>query len=103
RASTLAPPATAREAGEEAPAGREAARAMARNYLALYFDDIQMAFEDIARARNAADRYLAAKLTPVGRAAIFTSSGQGNLDFTDDRDKLHEALFKLQPRARIST
>jgi VWFA-related protein len=102
-ASTLPTPVTAREAGEEAPAGREAAGAMARNYLALYFDDIQMAFEDVNRARNAADRYLAAKLTPADRAGIFTSSGQDNLDFTDDRDKLHEALLKLQPRARIST
>jgi hypothetical protein len=83
RASTLPAAVTAREAGEEAPAGREAAGALARNYLALYFDDIQMAFQDTARARGAADRYLAARLTPADRAGVFTSSGQGNLDFTE--------------------
>ena len=57
-----------------------------------------MEFEDIAHARDAADRYLAATLTPADRVGIFTSSGQDNLDFTDDRSKLHEALFKLRPR-----
>ena len=69
-----------------------------RNYQALYFDDIQMRFEDIVRARDAAERYLAATLTPTGRVGIFTSSGQDVLEFTDDRSKLHEALFKLRPR-----
>jgi VWFA-related protein len=90
--------------GEEAsPApGAAAANVTARNFQALYFDDTQMKFEDIARARDAADRYLGAKLTPVDRAAIFTSSGQGNLDFTDDRSKLHEALFNLRPRPIIA-
>jgi len=43
RASTPAPTATSGEPGEEAPAGREAVGAMARNHLALYFDNIQMA------------------------------------------------------------
>jgi len=57
-----------------------------------------MQFEDIARARDAAERYLAATLTPAGRVGIFTSSGQGALDFTDDRSQIHAALFKLRPR-----
>ena len=35
---------------------------------------------------------------PTTRAAIFTTSGQGNVDFTDDRVKLHEALMKLMSR-----
>ncbi len=69
-----------------------------KNYQALYFDDVQMTTADIAQARDAADRYLAATLTASDRAGIFTSSGQDVVDFTDDRSKLHEALFKLQPR-----
>src|SRR5262249_3670446 len=32
------------------------------------------------------------------RAAIFTTSGQTQLDFTDDRAKLHETLMQLRPR-----
>ena len=87
------------EATSEAGAGNSTPR----NYQALYFDDVQMKFEDIAHARDAADRYLAATLTAADRAGIFTSSGQNNLDFTDDRSKLHEALFNLRPRPIILT
>jgi len=67
-------------------------------FMALYFDDIHLAFEDLARTRDAADRYLAAHLKPGDRAGVFTSSGQGQLDLTGDRDQLHDALMKLQPR-----
>ena len=82
------------EAGSERPA----TDSIPRKYQALYFDDVQMAFQDIVYARDAAERYLTATLTPAGRVGIFTSSGQGTLDFTDDRSKLHEALFNLRPR-----
>jgi len=102
-ASPVSSPAPSKEPGEEAASEAGAANVTPRNYQALYFDDTQMTFEDVGRSRDAADRYLASKLTPADRAGIFTSSGQGNLDFTDDRSKLHEALFKLRPRARIST
>jgi len=101
--SALVLPAPGKESDEETASEAGAANAAARNFQALYFDDIQMTFEDIAHARDAADRYLATTLTAADRAGIFTSSGQGNLDFTDDRSKLHEALFKLRPRPMIST
>jgi VWFA-related protein len=101
--SALARPAPGKESDEETAPEAGAANATARNFQALYFDDIQMTFEDIGHARDAADRYLATTLTATDRAGIFTSSGQGNLDFTDDRSKLHEALFKLRPRPMIST
>ncbi len=95
RTAAVAPGEKSDEAG--APEAG-AAKTTARNYQALYFDDLQMEFGDIARARDAADRYLAATLTAADRVGIFTSSGQDNLDFTDDRSKLHEALFKIRPR-----
>lgn len=69
-----------------------------QRYLALYFDDVHMKFEDIARTRDAASGYLANALQPGDRVGIFTSSGQRTLDFTDDRDKIHDALFALQSR-----
>jgi VWFA-related protein len=105
RPSVMARPASGeeKESGEEAASQAGAVNTTARNFQALYFDDLQMKFEDIAHARDAADRYLAATLTATDRAGIFTSSGQGNLDFTDDRSKLHEALFKLQPRPMFPT
>ena len=102
RTVPLAQPAPGKESDEETASAAGTAVATPRNFQALYFDDTQMKFEDIARARDAANRYLAAKLTPADRAAIFTSSGQGNLDFTEDRSKLHEALFNLRPRPIIA-
>ncbi|MHB8656009.1 MAG: VWA domain-containing protein [Terriglobia bacterium] len=69
-----------------------------QRYIALYFDDVHMKFEDIARTRDAASGYLASALQPGDRVGIFTSSGQRALDFTDDRDKIHDALFALQSR-----
>jgi VWFA-related protein len=66
-------------------------------FVAYVFDDVHLQFGDLARVRQAAERHFAT-LRPTDRAAIFTTSGQGNLDFTDDRTKLHEALLRLQPR-----
>jgi len=85
---------------EETVAGSKGASSEAtpRNYQALYFDDVHMDFEDIAHVRDAGDRYLAATLAPANRVGIFTSSGQITLDFTDDRNLLHDTLFKLVPR-----
>jgi VWFA-related protein len=71
-------------------------------YLALYFDDLNSAFDELVRAREAADRYLAGNLHPEDRVGIFTSSGSHELDFTDDRGKLHEVLHKLIPHSRVN-
>jgi VWFA-related protein len=67
------------------------------HYIAFVFDDIHLTFGDLVQARVAADRHLTT-LLPTDRAAIFTTSGQTMLDFTDDRAKLHETLLRLQPR-----
>jgi VWFA-related protein len=65
-------------------------------FIAYLFDDVHLKIEDLVPARDAADRRLSA-MQPTDRAAIFTTSGQGNQDFTDDHTKLHEALLRLQP------
>jgi VWFA-related protein len=82
------------------PEPAESAAATAQRYVALYFDDLVLAFEDMVRTRDAAERYLQSSLQPTDRAGIFTSSGIGFLDMTDDRAKLHEALAKLRPRPK---
>jgi VWFA-related protein len=66
-------------------------------FVAYVFDDVHLQFGDLARVRQAAERHFAT-LRPTDRAAIFTTSGQDNLDFTDDRAKLHAALLRLTPR-----
>jgi len=73
------------------------ATAAPSNFIAYLFDDVHLRFEDLARVRDAAARNMDA-LQPTDRAAIFTTSGQGTLDFTADRAKLHDALLKLRPR-----
>jgi VWFA-related protein len=66
-------------------------------YIAFVFDDIHLKFADLALARTAAEHYVTT-LRPTDRAAIFSTSGQTMLDFTDDRKKLHDTLLQLQPR-----
>jgi VWFA-related protein len=88
------------EAGlEKSPAAPAAP--IAQRFVLYLFDDVHTSTPDLMQARNAADRHLAESLDATTRAAIFTTSGQGNVDFTDDRVKLHEALMKLMSRPTI--
>lgn len=68
-----------------------------QRFVAYLFDDVHLGFDDLARARNAADHQITTAFQPGDRAGVFTSSGQTVLDFTDDRAKLHEMLKRLQP------
>jgi VWFA-related protein len=86
----------AANAGENA-AGKPAPAELPEHYTAYLFDDVHLDFGDLARVRQAADRHMAA-LDSTARAAIYTTSGQNTLDFTDDRAKLREALLRLMPR-----
>ena len=83
------------KAGEKQPSVPE-------RYVAFVFDDVHLKFGDLVQARMAADHHLAT-LLPTDRAAIFSTSGQTTLDFTDDRVKLHDALLRLQPRPIAAT
>jgi VWFA-related protein len=73
-----------------------------QRYVAYLFDDIHLNISDLMQARNAAARQLQA-LQPSDRAAIFTTSGQNQLDFTDDRAQLAATLNRLMPRPISST
>jgi len=87
----------------EAPAASGSAD-VGENYVGYLFDDVHLSVGDLAQARSAAERYLDS-LRPTDRAAIFTTSGQTQLDFTEDRAKLHDTLLRLQPRPinRVNT
>src|SRR5580698_3851631 len=71
---------------------------IAQRFVLYLFDDVNTSTADLMQSRDAADRHLSETLDATTRAAIFTTSGQGNVDFTDDRVKLHEALMKLMAR-----
>jgi len=73
-------------------------RAVAQRYVILYFTDLHMGVEEIDRTRLAAWRYVTTLVRPQDRVATFTASGKDDLDFTDDREKIHDALFRLAPR-----
>ena len=68
-------------------------------FVALYFDDLDTSQGDMMRARDAADRFLAAGLQPNDRVAIFTTGGLLS-DFTSDLKQIHDALFMLRPSVR---
>jgi VWFA-related protein len=71
--------------------------AIATRFVAWLFDDMHTSPSDLIQTRLAADRRLSEPLEPGTRAAIFTTSGRTTLDFTDDRDALHQALLRIQP------
>jgi len=70
---------------------------MPDRFVAYLFDDLHATFADLARVRDAAGRHMDT-LSPTDRAAIYTTSGQTQLEFTDDRAALHETLMRLTPR-----
>lgn len=71
-------------------------------YVAYLFDDVHLNFQDLAAVRAAAEHRFEA-LAPTERAAIFTTSGQTVLDFTDDHAKLKQTLYKVLPRPTTET
>ncbi len=85
----------------EPPAGR-LQQIVPQRYIAYLFDDIHLNFSDLAQARNAAEHQLQS-LQPTDRAAIYSTSGQTQLDFTDDRAQLTATLNRLQPRPLAQT
>jgi VWFA-related protein len=67
-------------------------------FVVLFFDDVHFYFADAAQVRMAAEKYLNS-LSPVDRVSIVTASGENEVDFTDDREVLHDVIAKLQPHS----
>jgi VWFA-related protein len=70
-------------------------------FVIYLFDDMHLQFKDLLPARAAAERHIAT-LRPTDRAAVFATSGQRNLDFTDDRAQLHDALARITPHPTLN-
>ena len=72
-------------------------------FIGLLFDDWHTSIADLIVTRIAAEKYVAENLGPKDRVAVFTTSGAVSLDFTDDRDQLHQTLEKLlMPHATVA-
>jgi len=65
--------------------------------LTYLFDDLNATPNDLSNAKNAATQAIDS-LAPGQLLAIFTLSGQGTQDFTDDKARLRAAVQQLQPR-----
>jgi VWFA-related protein len=91
-------PAPADEDATQPAPDRAALAAMPRRFIGYLFDDVHLELGDLARVREAAERHMDTEMTPTDRAAVFTTSGQGTVDFTDDLGKLHQALLHLMSR-----
>ena len=79
------------------PPGTPTSQPVAERFVAWVFDDVHLSFGDLAQARTAADKLLNQSFEPGTRAAIYTTSGRTTLDFTDDKDKLHQTLIQIRP------
>jgi VWFA-related protein len=71
--------------------------ALPTRFVALLFDDAHLNLQDLVQARLAAMRYLDSSIDPSERVAIFTTSGQTQVDFTDDRAKIRAMAAQLMP------
>jgi VWFA-related protein len=71
--------------------------AMPTRFVALLFDDVHLNIQNLLQARIAAIRYLDSSIDPSERVAIFTTSGQTQADFTDDRAKIRAVAAQLVP------
>jgi VWFA-related protein len=81
--------------GAAAPA---ASIGVASIFTAFLFDDLHLDSGDLLFARQAAERYLNEPQDASARTGIFTTSGKGNVDFTDDKEKLIQGLRAILPR-----
>jgi len=71
--------------------------ALPERYIAYLFDDVHLQRADLLQTRRAVNRHLDEALDPGSRAAIFTTSGRMMADFTDNIEKLHQAVNSVQP------
>jgi VWFA-related protein len=67
-------------------------------YVGYVFDDLNIEFADLAAVKKAATHHLNTGLQANDRAAIYTTSGQTTLDFTDNKTKLEETVAQIRVR-----
>ena len=58
---------------------------------------MHLEFGDLSQDRTKLQKLISTRLKPGDGAAIFTTSGQTFLDFTDDWDKLNATALKITP------
>jgi len=65
-------------------------------YVAFYFDDFSMPLGDLDFSRDAAMQFIRENIEPGDKVGVFTSSTTVFQDFTDDKQKLLDALGQIR-------
>jgi VWFA-related protein len=68
---------------------------MPTRFVALLFDDVHLDVGDLTRTKTAALRFIEASVKPNERLAIYTISGQHQVDFTDDHSVIRASIVAL--------
>jgi VWFA-related protein len=83
--------------GGAAAAGVSSKLTMPTRFVALLFDDSHLNVGNLTQAKVAALKFIDTSLGPGERLALLTISGRSQVDFTDDLDKIREALRSMIP------
>jgi VWFA-related protein len=75
---------------------------MASRFVAYLFDDLHIAQFQLVRLKEAARKHIDESLRPGDRAAIYTTSGQGTVEFTANGAKLRAAVEALKANVRVA-
>jgi len=67
-----------------------------QRFIALFFDDRNTPFSDLAYAREAAEKFVREDLHGDDRVGVFTASASTTMDFTDDTQKLLKTIESVQ-------
>ena len=97
RTVTPTAPAPTKQGTAAQPGSDDALSLASKHRTAYVFDDVGATPSDLVLARNAVAGRIA-KMPRDEYAGIFTISGQGDQDFTNDHDKLQAALQNLKAR-----
>lgn len=76
---------------------------VATRFVAYLFDDLHLGQNDVTQSRLAAGKHIDKSLHNTDRAAVYTSSGQTQQDFTGDLTLLHQALDRIRPRSQVGS
>jgi VWFA-related protein len=68
---------------------------MPTRFVALLFDDVHLDVGNLSNTKTAALRFIETSVKPNERLAIYTISGQHQVDFTDDRSAIRAAITAL--------
>src|SRR5690242_14875064 len=75
----------------------ESSAPTAHRFLALFFDDVHLKMDDVMIVKLAATKYVSEQLLPGDHVGIFTSSERTHLDFSNDQDKIRNAISQITP------